>query len=93
MNTSSNYDFTTAANKAYGDNQISVGNGQYAFYNGDVNQDENIDLIDASMLETDINAFQFGYYSTDINGDGNVDLLDAPIVENNINGFIFSNHP
>lgn len=93
ITTSTTYDFTTAANKAYGDNQISVGNGQYAIYSGDVNQDENVDLIDASMLETDINAFQFGYLGTDINGDGNVDLLDAPIVETNINGFIFSSHP
>lgn len=88
-----NYNFTTAANKAYGDNMIEVEPNIFAFYSGDINQDENVDLIDASILETDINAFQFGYYATDINGDGNVDLLDAPIVENNINGFIFSSHP
>jgi len=62
-------------------------------YSGDLNQDENIDLLDLGDIETDINNFQFGYFATDINGDGNVDLLDGPIVENNINGFIFSSHP
>ncbi|HOZ52944.1 MAG TPA: dockerin type I domain-containing protein [Chitinophagaceae bacterium] len=87
------YDFTTAVNKAFGNNLKEIDNGIWALYSGDINQDENIDLLDFSLLENDINSFQFGYFATDINGDGNVDLLDGPIVENNINGFIFSNHP
>jgi len=88
-----NYDFTTAASQAYGSNQTEVESGIWALYSGDLNQDENIDLLDLGDIETDINNFQFGYFATDINGDGNVDLLDGPIVENNINGFIFSSHP
>ncbi len=87
------YDFTTAANKAFGSNQKALGAGVFAFYSGDINQDENVDLLDDSILETDINNFTFGYFASDINGDGNVDLLDVPIVETNINAFIFSNHP
>lgn len=87
------YDFTTVANKAYGSNQVAIGGGQYAFFSGDLNSDQNIDILDVSLLENDINTFQFGYVSTDINGDGNVDLLDQLIIENNINNFIFSNHP
>jgi hypothetical protein len=58
-----------------------------------VSQDENIDLLDAFLIETDINNFEFGYFASDINGDGNVDLLDSPVVEDNINSFIFSAHP
>jgi hypothetical protein len=87
------YDFTSAANKAYGNNQSEVESGVWALYSGDINQDENIDLLDLGIIENDINNFIFGYFATDINGDGNVDLLDAPTVEANINQFIFSAHP
>ncbi len=87
------YDFTTAANKAYGDNQIEVESGIWAFYSGDLNADENIDLLDLSIVQNDITNFEFGYIATDLNGDGNVDLLDAPIVEGNVNDFVFSYHP
>jgi len=87
------YDFSTGTNKAYGDNLISVEPGVYALYSGDLNGDENVDLIDMSYLESDINNFAFGYYATDINGDGNVDLLDSPHLETNINNFVFSLHP
>ncbi len=87
------YDFTTAATQAYGGNQIQIETGVWAMYSGDLGQDENIDLIDLSILEADINDFQYGYVVSDINGDGNVDLLDTPIMEDNINNFIYSNHP
>ncbi|MBK7761892.1 MAG: hypothetical protein IPI46_00780 [Bacteroidetes bacterium] len=87
------YDFTTAANKAYGDNQTEVATNVWAFYSGDMNQDENADLLDASLLQASIAIFDFGYFATDLNGDGNVDLLDAPILEENVNNFIYSNHP
>ena len=91
-----NYDFTTDASKVYGSNQQEVDPypyAIYAFHSGDLNADENIDLIDLSYIETDINNFQYGYIGSDINGDGNVDLLDVPIIETNINNFIYSLHP
>ncbi|HOZ51657.1 MAG TPA: dockerin type I domain-containing protein [Chitinophagaceae bacterium] len=87
------YDFTWSASQAYGNNLVEIEPGYFALYAGDLNQDENVDLIDIGILENDINNFAFGYYTTDINGDGNVDLLDAAPVEANVNGFIFSNHP
>jgi hypothetical protein len=93
LNESTSYDFSSASSQAYGSNQREVESGVWALYNGDLNQDENIDLLDIGLLENDINAFQFGYFATDINGDGNVDLLDAPIVEGNVNAFVFSIHP
>jgi len=88
-----NYDFTTTASQAFGDNMTEIELGKWAFFSGDINQDENVDLVDLSSLEVDINDFQFGYISTDLNGDGNVDLLDSPLLETNINNFIFSYHP
>lgn len=88
-----NYDFSTAANKAYGSQQQQVQTGIWGIYSGDIFQDENIDLLDDALLENDIATYQFGYKSTDINGDGNVDLLDAPVLETNVNNFIYSIHP
>lgn len=87
------YDFSTAANKAYGDNQKEVESGIFALYCGDLNQDENLDLLDVNSVELDISNFQYGYFPTDINGDGNVDLLDTPALEANVSNFVFSNHP
>lgn len=93
INANTCYNFTTSANKAYGDNQTEIETGIWAFFTGDLNQDENIDLLDLQILEQDINNFEFGYFATDINGDGNVDLLDGPLIENNINNVIYSVHP
>jgi hypothetical protein len=87
------YNFTDDANKAFGLNQHEVESGVWAFYSGDINHDENIDLSDFSLLELDINNFEFGYKGTDMNGDGSVDLQDVPLLELNSNLFIFSNHP
>lgn len=91
--TSLTYDFTTAANKAYGNNQIEVSPGIWALYAGDIDQNENIDFSDRSFVEYDISTFQFGYLPTDVNGDGNIDLLDVSLVEGNLINSIFSNHP
>jgi hypothetical protein len=88
-----NYDFSSSSNKAYGNNMKEVETDIWAFYSGDLNLDDNIDLIDLAILESDIVNFQFGYLATDLDGDGNVDLLDSPILESNVNSFIFSNHP
>jgi hypothetical protein len=88
-----NYDFSTSSAQAYGSNMTQVEPGIWAFYSGDLNGDENTDLLDLGLVEADINNFQFGYKFTDINGDGNVDLLDIPVLEANINAFVFSSHP
>lgn len=88
-----NYDFTIAATQAYGGNQVLVSAGKYAFFSGDLNRDENIDLLDLNLVEAGIVDFQSGYVSTDLNGDGNVDLLDLPVLDTNISNFIFSQHP
>ncbi|MBK9401346.1 MAG: hypothetical protein IPN36_10955 [Bacteroidetes bacterium] len=88
-----NYNFTAAASQAYGTNMIAVAPGVYAFYSGDVNQDETIDIFDQIDLDNDIFNFNSGYLPTDITGDGGVDVFDQIIMDNNIFNFIGSIHP
>lgn len=88
-----NYDFTTAANKAYGDNMIVVSPGVFAFYSGDINQDETIDNTDGVDLTNDIDNSEYGIRITDLNGDGAVDNSDTPFFENNTTNSIYSIHP
>jgi len=95
MTAQCNYDFSDMASKAFGNNQADIsGNGSsWAIYSGDINRDLNIDLLDLSRLEEDINNFGAGYISTDLNGDGNTDLLDNPLIEEDISNFIFAIRP
>jgi hypothetical protein len=67
--------------------------GIWAFFNGDMTQDENIDLLDFPKLDYGINNGLYGYFEADLNGDGNVDLLDFPTLDANINTGIYSFHP
>ena len=87
------YSFSTSSAKAYGNNLKQVEPGVFALYSGDLNQDENIDLLDAAEIESRINNFDSCYLPSDLNGDGNTDLLDFPILESNIESFVFSLHP
>ena len=88
-----NYNFTTTALNAYGANMIQVAPGIFAFYSGDVNQDEVVDIIDQANLDNDVFNFAGGYVLTDLNGDGFVDITDQSILDNNIFNFIGSIHP
>lgn len=87
------YDFSSSVSSAYGDNQIEVETGVFAFYSGDLNQDESVDNSDGVDLTNDIINSEFGVKITDLNGDGSVDNSDAPFFDNNSNNSIFSNHP
>ncbi|TRZ88695.1 MAG: hypothetical protein D4R88_07255, partial [Methanosarcinales archaeon] len=76
-NVAVNYDFTTAANKAFGDNMKQVGT-VWVLYGGDANRDGAIDALDVALF-----IVQFGnsgYLSCDFNGDGSVDALDVSII-------------
>jgi hypothetical protein len=87
------YNFTTAAEQAYGSNMVEVSAGVWAIFSGDINQDGNIDNSDYGIWEADSNDFAFGVYATDLNGDGNVDNSDYAIWEANSNNFVFSYIP
>jgi hypothetical protein len=87
------YDFSTSASQAYGDNMIDMGDGVFAFYSGDIVQDELIEFSDYSAWETDAFNFAFGDFATDLTGDGLVEFSDYSIWEANAFNFIFAEYP
>ena len=89
-NVNTNYDFTLAANRAYGNNMTQVDNSpvRFAIYSGDTNQDGIVDATDALLIDNDANNYLTGYLNTDVNGDYSVDATDALLVDNNSNNFV-----
>ncbi len=69
------YDFTSAANKAYGDNQILIGT-KYCIYNGDINHDGTVDLNDIIPVLSDYDNLDY-HIENDMNLDWTIDLNDA----------------
>ncbi|MFZ1320719.1 MAG: hypothetical protein WAT71_04110 [Ignavibacteria bacterium] len=88
--TTLNHDFTSAANKAFGNNQNQVDAAPltFAFWSGDVNQDGFIDVTDGGLIDNDATNFVTGYVPTDVNGDDIVDVEDAVFADNNGLNFI-----
>lgn len=86
------YDFSTSANKAFGNNLIQIGM-RYCIYSGDVNNDGLIELSDALQTSNAVNNFKNGYFTEDINGDQIADLSDISIVYNNASKFIMKSRP
>ena len=87
------YDFSSAVTQAYGSNMIEVTLGVWAFYSGDINQDETVDNSDSDSLFSDIENSNFGVFATDLNGDGAVDNSDTDTIFINVENSIYSNHP
>lgn len=83
-----NYNFTTDASKATGDNQKLIEANVFGIYSGDVNQDGLVDGSDMSEVEYTNNYFFVGYLNMDVNGDGLVDGSDMSLIEFNNNAFI-----
>lgn len=84
------YDFSTSEVFAFGNNEINVDQSpvRYAIYNGDINQDDVVDLTDVTAVFNDGNAFVSGYVNTDVTGDNFVDLSDLSLTFNNSNNFV-----
>ncbi len=82
-----NYNFTTGASKAYGNNLVLKG-AKYCIYSGDVNQDGIVDLSDAGTIDNEGAVFATGYVDGDLTGDRFVDLSDAAIADNNAANFV-----
>ena len=82
-----NYDFTTSAGKAFGNNQILVGN-KYCIYSGNVNFDETIELSDVLQIFNSAGDFTIGYVIEDLTGDNVVDLSDIGFAYNNALNFV-----
>ncbi len=88
-----NYNYTTSAISAYGSNLKPVGNGLFAIYIGDVNQDEVIDLSDLVSMDTDLTNGTVAYIVYDLNGDGVVDLSDLVAIDENLTNGVVSMYP
>ncbi|NVO18464.1 MAG: hypothetical protein HXX13_02125 [Bacteroidetes bacterium] len=78
-----NYDFSTAATQAFGNNLKSIGGGIFAIFGGDVSQDGVIDGSDMASVDNASTAIIHGYFPSDVNGDGVVDGSDMALVDNN----------
>jgi hypothetical protein len=78
------YNFTTAAAQAFGDNQIDLGEGVFGIFIGDANQDGIIDGDDLVFMDPDVIAGNIGYLASDLNGDGLVDGDDLVKGDTNI---------
>lgn len=85
-----NYDFITAANKAYGDNmkEVDASPVTFAVYSGDPNKDGTIDVSDLIYIYNDLIILAEGYITSDINGDSFADVSDLIITYNNSVNFI-----
>lgn len=86
------YDFTSSANKAYGDNLVLKGS-KYCIYSGDVTQDGMIDISDLLLIQNKVINFLTGYEETDVNGDNITDLNDILIAYYNSVNFVSSVTP
>lgn len=94
LTSNTSYDFTTAASKAYGSNQVQLAPGVFGFYSGDLPpKDDVTDIFDQAAIDNDIYNFSGGYIPSDLNGDGIVDILDQVYIDNNLFNFISSVHP
>lgn len=87
------YDFTTAANKAFGNNQVQLATSVWGMYSGDINQDMAVDAFDYVLLDADLVAGASGYLNTDLNGDGSVDAFDYIIIDPNVTNGISAATP
>lgn len=82
------YDFTTASNKAYGNNLKLIGS-KWCIYGGDVNQDGFIQTTDVNQVFIGNVNGATGYISTDLNGDLFAEIEDLNIVfRNNVLGIV-----
>ncbi len=87
-----NYNFTSAASQAYGNNLV-LQDAYYCIYSGDVNKDNNINLTDVISVSNSSNVFLTGYVVQDVTGNNLVDLTDLLVTYNNATLFIIEQRP
>lgn len=92
ISNSMNYNFTTSATQAYGNNLSLVGT-KWTIFSGDVNQDGVVDGSDAGLIDNDAFNFVSGYVVTDLNYDDIVDASDASLADNNAFNFVGTIRP
>ena len=88
------YDFSTNANKVFGNNQSLTADGLfYALYGGDISdagsglvgfQDGIVESQDYGDMENAVTEIKLGYVPEDVTGDGVVESADYGLMENNV---------
>ena len=74
------YSFALNVSMAYGSNLYNLGDGNFALWSGDVNQDGIVESTDFSAIENDAQNFLSGYIVTDITGDALVESADYSLL-------------
>ncbi len=96
------YDFSDAQTRAFGNNLISLGDGSFALFSGDISdanlgltgfQDGIMESQDYTDMENAVSVLAIGYLPQDITGDGVVESADYTIIENNVSALVFVNRP
>ncbi|MBK6839918.1 MAG: proprotein convertase P-domain-containing protein [Bacteroidetes bacterium] len=87
------YSFALNVSMAYGSNLYNLGDGNFALWSGDVNQDGIVESTDFSAIENDAQNFLSGYIVTDITGDALVESADYSLLENNLQLFLLLTRP
>ncbi|HRH66112.1 MAG TPA: hypothetical protein PLU53_07430 [Bacteroidia bacterium] len=87
------YDFSNQQTKAFGSNLRALGDGSFAIWSGDVNQDGIVESTDYSSVENSSQVFLFGYVNDDLTGDGIVESADYSLIENNSQLFLIVTRP
>ncbi len=73
-----------AASTAYGNNMANLGDGNFAVFSGDVDQNGDINQDDFSEVEIGSGYFITGYLNDDLTGDGLIESSDYSLIENNL---------
>jgi uncharacterized delta-60 repeat protein len=79
-----NYNFSDALSKAFDNNMRDLGDGNFAIYSGDINQDGEINQADFSSFENISHLLLIGYLPEDLTGDGLIESSDYSLIENNL---------
>ncbi|MBK7213136.1 MAG: hypothetical protein IPH88_07550 [Bacteroidales bacterium] len=79
--------------KVFGGNLKLMGDGNYAIWGGDADQDGLVDSSDMLIVDNDANAFVSGYLLSDLNGDGLTDASDMILLDNNASWFVSKSIP
>lgn len=87
------YNFTLNASSVYGSNLRNLGDGNFALWSGDVNQDSFVEAADYNAIETASHNFLTGYVVTDLTGDALVESSDYSLIENNFQLFLMLLRP
>ncbi len=89
-NSAMTYNFSSSAAQAYGDNMklIDTSPVRFGIYNGDVNQDGNVNALDIGTIDNDASNFAAGYILSDLNGDSVTNALDLAFADNNAFNFV-----